>query len=108
MTHFKKKVGRPKAAIPSSSIIVKDYFYYKDVAHAKNERTYFVQNSKSVMTLVILGIHLGVRKKFTQFAIVLHILLHGRLLLEYESLREMFLLLKVKNTLLKHWLDSSG
>jgi hypothetical protein len=28
-------------------------------------------------------------------------------MLEYESLREMFLLLKVKNTPLKHWLGSS-
>ncbi len=29
-------------------------------------------------------------------------------MLEYESLKELFLLLKVKNTPLKHWLDSSG
>jgi hypothetical protein len=28
-------------------------------------------------------------------------------MLEYELLRELFLLLKVKNTPLKHWLDSS-
>jgi hypothetical protein len=28
-------------------------------------------------------------------------------MLEYESLRELFLLFKVKNTLLKHWSDSN-
>jgi len=38
----------------------------------------------------------------------MHILLHGIPILEYESLKELFLLLKVKNTSLKHWSDSSG
>ncbi len=32
--------------------------------------------------------------------------MHGRLMLKYESLRELFLL-KVKSTPLKHWLDSN-
>jgi hypothetical protein len=38
----------------------------------------------------------------------MHILLHGIPILEYESLRELLLLLKVKNTSLKNWLESSG
>ncbi len=99
---LQKHVRHCKAAIPSFGIVVGDYFYCKDVAHAKNERTYFVQNLEFVMTLMQSGIHLGARKKFIQFVIVLHILLHGRPMLEYESLRELFLLLKVKNTPLKH------
>jgi hypothetical protein len=36
----------------------------------------------------------------------MHILLHGIPILDYESLRE--LLLKVKNTSLKHWSDNIG
>jgi hypothetical protein len=93
-----KHVGCHKAIVLNSNIVVKDYFYCKDVAHAKNEKTYFMWNLESVMTLVQLRIHLGTWKKFIQFATILHILLHGRPILEYESLREFFLLLKVQNT----------
>jgi hypothetical protein len=56
---LQKHVGCCKAIIPNSNILVGDYFYCEDVAHAKNERTYSMQNSESVMTLVQLGIHLG-------------------------------------------------
>jgi len=31
-----------KATIPSFDIVIEDYFYYKDVTHAKNERIYFM------------------------------------------------------------------
>jgi hypothetical protein len=41
-----------KTTIPSFGIVVKDYFYCKGVANAKNERIYFVWNSESVMTSV--------------------------------------------------------
>jgi hypothetical protein len=99
---FHKHVRRRMAIIHNSGIVVKDYFYCKDVAHAKNERIYSMRNSKSIMTLVQSRIHFRVWKKFIQFVIVLHILLHGKPMLEYESLRELFLLFKVKNTLLKH------
>ncbi len=49
---LQKHVGRCKATILNFDIVVGDYFYCKDVTHAKNERTYFVQNSKSVVTLM--------------------------------------------------------
>jgi hypothetical protein len=49
----------------------------------------------------------GCSEKFIQFVTILHIFLHGKPMLEYESLRELFLLLKVKNTPLKHRLDNS-
>jgi hypothetical protein len=57
---FHKHVRHCMAIIPNSSIVVKDYFYCKDVAHAKNERIYFMRNSKSIMTLVQSRIHFRV------------------------------------------------
>jgi hypothetical protein len=39
---------------------------------------------------------------------MLHILVHGQPMLEYELLKEFFLLLNVKNTPLKHWSNNSG
>jgi len=61
---LQKHARHCKATIPSSGIVVGDYFYCKDIAHAKNEMIYFVQNSKSVMTLMQSGIHLSAQKKF--------------------------------------------
>ncbi len=34
--------------------------------------------------------------------------MHGRPMLEYESLKDLLILLKVKNNPLKHWLKVSG
>jgi hypothetical protein len=34
--------------------------------------------------------------------------MHGKLILGYESLKELFTLFKVKNNMLKCWLDTSG
>ncbi len=99
---LQKHVGCHKATIFSFDIVIEDYLYCKDATHAKNERTYSIQNLEFVMTLVQSRIHLGVQKKFIQFVTILHILLHVRPMLEYDSLRELFLLLKVKNTPLKH------
>lgn len=48
--------------------------------------------------------HLGAWKKFTWFVTISHILMqYGRLILEYELLKELFLLLKAKITPSKHW-----
>jgi hypothetical protein len=49
---LQKHVRCCKAIVPSFGIVVRDYLYCKDVAHAENERTYSMWNSKSVMTLV--------------------------------------------------------
>jgi hypothetical protein len=49
---FHKHVGCCKATLPNSNIVIKVYFYYKDVAHAKNEKTYPMWNSEFVMTLM--------------------------------------------------------
>jgi hypothetical protein len=34
--------------------------------------------------------------------------MHGKPILGYESLKELFMLFKVKNNMLKCWLDTSG
>jgi hypothetical protein len=91
---FQKHVGHWKALVLSPSMVNGDFYYGQDVVHCKNEWFFIRWNSKSIITLVHLGIHLGVWKKFIQFVIVLHIFLHGWPMLKYESWREFFLLLK--------------
>ncbi len=39
---------------------------------------------------------------------IFHLLSHGRLITKFESLRDLYLLLNVKNNPRKHWTDSSG
>jgi hypothetical protein len=41
-----------------------DFYYHQDATHCKNERIFVGWNSKFVMTLIQLGIHLGAKKKF--------------------------------------------
>jgi len=43
--------------------------------------------------------------KVVQFFILFHILQNGQAMLEYESLRPLFDLLKMKNMSKKHWIN---
>jgi hypothetical protein len=61
---LQKHARHCKVTIINFGIVVENYFYYKDVAHAKNKRTYFVRSLESIMNLVQLWIHLGAWKKF--------------------------------------------
>ena len=47
-------------------------------------------------------------RKIAQFATVFHMLQHGRPMLEYESMRELFTFLKMPHMSKKHWGDNSG
>jgi hypothetical protein len=85
-----------------------DFYYCQDANHCKNKQIFVGWNLKSIMTLIQLGIPLGAQKKIIQFVIMLHIFVHGQLMLEYELLKELFLLLKVKNTPLKHLSNNNG
>jgi hypothetical protein len=50
---------------------------------------------------------LGGLKKIIQFVVVLQIFMHGRPISEYELLKGLFLLLRVKISPSNHWLDNS-
>jgi hypothetical protein len=60
----------------------------------------------------LLQVQLGFKsdrvRKLNQFAIVFHLLQNGRPMLEYESLKELFMFLKMPNLSKKHWGDNSG
>jgi hypothetical protein len=60
----------------------------------------------------LLQVQLGFKgdrvRKLNQFAIVFHLLQNGRPMLEYESLKELFMFLKMPNFSKKHWGDNYG
>ncbi len=71
-----------------------------------NEKTYNGKKAKSIVTLFH---YYGVEDKTNLVCnIVLHITMHGRPMLEYKPMKELFMLLKVKNNPIKHWLDTNG
>jgi len=43
-----------------------------------------------------------------QFVVVFHILTHGLPMIHFESLKDLFQLLKVKSISKKHWIDGNG
>jgi hypothetical protein len=43
------------------------------------------------------------RQKYVQFVVIFHLLTHGHPMFDYESLKELFQLLKVKFVPQKHW-----
>jgi len=72
----------------------------------QNEKTYNRKTAKSIVTLFN---YYGVEEKTNVVCnIVLHIMMHGRSMLEYKPMKELFMLLKVKNNSFKHWLDTNG
>ncbi len=47
------------------------------------------------------------KQKFIKFVVFYHLLAHKCPMIDYESLKDLFQLLKVKNVSKKHWIDSS-
>jgi hypothetical protein len=47
-------------------------------------------------------------RKINQFGTMFHILQHGRPMLEYESMRQLFTFLKMPHLSKKHWSDNFG
>jgi hypothetical protein len=48
------------------------------------------------------------KRKFIQFVAIFWFLKLGRTLTDFESMKQLFDILKVKNTPFKHWFDSIG
>ncbi len=87
---LQKHVGHRKAIVLNLGVAIGDWYYYNDATHYNNERAFIGWNFETIMTLVHWGIHFGARKKFMKFVIVLHLFMHGRPMLEYEFLQELF------------------
>jgi hypothetical protein len=83
-----------------------DVFLQLRFLHCQNEKTYNGKNAKAIVTLLH---YYGVEEKNNLVcSIILHIMMHGRPMLEYKPMKELFMLLKVKNNPFKHWLDTNG
>ncbi len=79
----------------------------KDYAHLKNMKLYAHKGSKFVLAQVNRHIGEG-NKKFIQMKCIIHVLFHGRPMLEFESFYKLFKSLNVLNNLSIHWFNNVG
>jgi hypothetical protein len=74
----------------------KEFYVNKKCSHAKNEVTYSQRNHITIVKHVIQG---GLKwereKKRQQFATILHMLQHGKPMLEFEAMKPLFSFLNV-------------
>ncbi len=97
-------VGK-KIVVALAIIVVGNWYYNKESACAKNER---FKCTKTILNQMQSSIHLSSRNKIVQFATIFHLLSHGHLMFKYEAFKELFSILKVKNSLKKYWTNGSG
>jgi hypothetical protein len=81
---------------------VSSYYMNKNFVHSKNERQYTTSQRLSVLDLLQCDIHFEHKRKYVQFAIVYHILAHGHPMIDFESCKILFEMLKVKIVGRKH------
>jgi hypothetical protein len=83
-------------------------YYYKNFVHQKNETLYVVTLYCNVVHQLDLG-EIGEKKnKKVQFVVVFYFLKEGHPFTNYESLKDLFYFLKIKNMPRKHWFDNLG
>ncbi len=99
--HCKTKVSMPK-------IDVYTFYFNKDFVHAKNEHCYTIANHYSILDHLQANVPYERKQIYIQFVIVYHLFAHKCPMIDYESLKDLFQLLKVKSVFKKHWIDSSG
>jgi len=90
---FEKHARKTKAIqnMPHLGKKQREFYVNKKCSHAKNEVTYFQQNCITIARHVIQGgLKRERRRKRQQFVTILHMLQHGKLMLEFEVMKSLF------------------
>jgi len=79
------------------------YFMFINNQHAKNEWLWTSRGQNIVVEMVVSSSEVSEKKpKFVQFVPIFWLLKLGKPLIDFESMKELFDILKVKITLCKH------
>jgi len=76
--------------------------------HLRNKRLFAAIPTDSIAAQVAENTVKNRKKKWIQFATLLHLLQRGRPITDYEQMYVLFETLKLKNNPHHHWSDSSG
>ncbi len=83
-------------------------YFNKNYVHAHNERIYTINDCAYILDQLQVDVPFEHRQKYVQFVVFFHLLIHGRPMTNYENLKDLFQLLKVKSVSKMHWSDTSG
>jgi hypothetical protein len=93
---FLKHQGYHKAKESRLKVDASGFFFTKDFFHAKNEECYTAVDHFSILNHLQVNVPFEQRQKYVQFVVIYHLLENGHPMIDYESLRNLFQLLKVK------------
>lgn len=106
-----KHCGRRKATTSFGKVKAGEYYFLSTNSHVKNERIFFAKLGKAgdtVLQQVAEGTVRERKRKNVQFRAICWLLMQGRPLTQYETMRELFELLGVPDFPRKHWSISVG
>jgi hypothetical protein len=103
-----KHQGRQKTKVLMLGVDARSLYFNKNYVHAHNERIYTINDCAYILDQLQVDVPFEHRQKYVQFVVFFHLLIHGRPMTNYENLKDLFQLLKVKSVSKMHWSDTSG
>jgi hypothetical protein len=73
------------------------FYLNKDFVHAKNKHCYTFANHSFILDRLQANVPFERKQKYIQFVVLNHLLAHKCPMIDYESLKNLFQLLKVKS-----------
>jgi hypothetical protein len=83
------------------------FYFNKNYVHAHNECIYTVNDCAFTLDQLQVDVPSEHKRKYVQFVVIFHLLIHGRPMTNYENLKDLFQLLKVKSVSKMHWSNAS-
>lgn len=102
-----KHQGCCKGKVSMPKVDAYTFYFNKDFVHAKNEHCYTFANHSFILDCLQANVPFERKQKYIQFVVFSHLLTHKCPMIDYESLKDLFQLLKVKSVSKKRWINSS-
>jgi hypothetical protein len=103
-----KHQGRKTAKGHGHGVVVGEKYMDFNSIHLKNERLFVAIPTDSIAAQVAENTVRDRKKKWIQFATLLHLLQRDRPIIDYEQMYVLFETLKLKKNPHHHWSDNSG
>ncbi len=97
-----------KCKVSMPNVDTSFYYYNKKLIHAKNEHAYVAHDQPFVLEKMLADVPIEYNHKYMQFVVLFHLVVHGCPMTNYENLKLLLQLLKVKNLSINHWFDTSS
>lgn len=87
------------------SVDVSFHYFNKNLVQAKKNKNKIITKFLSILDWLQIDVPSKYKLKNLQFISIYHLLNHGRPMIDYEHMKGLFQMLKVKFVSKKHWFD---